>query len=558
MPTVIDIIRHLMPRGSNPSSYKSIQECPAWPPDLFGVAACLLDKSGFYAEPPFGAGWEDRRGYYVFTNEYLIKVKLIATEWASRTVPPAELEALWGKLLKSGDIDIISDKNTDWKRIALSLMTIADETSNGVGFAPGDKDHFPRIVLEQLLLLALKRKTRLLPYLPTSLCLMISNTELCVQPKTNAPSVGCTIRSFSHHLSLLPSVGVVATSWLFMDIFEGDERPLNLLLVPYPFVVNAKEFSASPSELDEGDGFFSYCGGWVDKNGKLVTAKRIAAALSLLVKGAERESNEIHGIVLPEMALAENQALGVARELARTNANLELLISGIAVPWKGRRHPRNCAFTARLHKGVLLDHWIQSKHHRWRLDRSQIVRYHLGSVLDPARKWWEQIDISNRTCVFTVVRPGASLTVLVCEDLARFDPVGPIINAVGPNLVVAILMDGPQLERRWPGRYATVLADDPGSSVLTLTSLGMIKRSSMPGDDNQRQIALWKQGGGQAVELKLPAQHHALLLSLTTVAERQVTLDRRSDDFGARRFLLSGARGIRFPQGETPDWLELD
>jgi len=52
------------------------------------------------------------------------------------------------------------------------------------------------------------------------------------------------------------------------------------------------------------------------------------------------------------------------------------------------------------------------------------------------------------------------LTVLICEDLARLDPVNDLVRAVGPNLVMSLLMDGPQLTTRWPARYATVLADD--------------------------------------------------------------------------------------------------
>jgi hypothetical protein len=50
-------------------------------------------------------------------------------------------------------------------------------------------------------------------------------------------------------------------------------------------------------------------------------------------------------------------------------------------------------------------------------------------------------------------------------------PGADVMNAIGPNLVIALLMDGPQREHRWPGRYATVLADDPGSAVLTVTCL---------------------------------------------------------------------------------------
>ena len=65
----------------------------------------------------------------------------------------------------------------------------------------------------------------------------------------------------------------------------------------------------------------------------------------------------------------------------------------------------------------------------------------------------------------TLIRETATLSVLICEDLARYDPVLTVMNAIGPNLVIALLMDGPQLERRWCGRYATALADDPGSSV---------------------------------------------------------------------------------------------
>jgi hypothetical protein len=67
--------------------------------------------------------------------------------------------------------------------------------------------------------------------------------------------------------------------------------------------------------------------------------------------------------------------------------------------------------------------------------------------------------------------------VLICEDLARQDPAAELVRAVGPNLLVALLMDGPQLANRWPARYAAVLAEDPGTSILTLTSLGMVERS---------------------------------------------------------------------------------
>src|SRR5687768_17746605 len=37
---------------------------------------------------------------------------------------------------------------------------------------------------------------------------------------------------------------------------------------------------------------------------------------------------------------------------------------------------------------------------------------------------------------------------LICEDLARQDPIAELVRHVGPTLVVTILMDGPQLKNR--------------------------------------------------------------------------------------------------------------
>jgi hypothetical protein len=557
MSTILQHLHELLPEGTNPGPDHSFQKCPAWPPDLFAIAATLLDSSSYYATPTFTAGWDKLT--YIFTEAYLKEVADVAEKWALTGTVPPHLQALWLSLIRDGEAEF----RQGLPPIVVRLLAIADAASVGVGFAPAaptsmsKSKGFPSVALEALFALA-AGKSPVLPYVPSSLCMMVPNTKVCVQPKTNAPLVGCTLRSLSHNLALLPSIGVVATSWLFMHPAEEDFGPFNMLLVPYPYVVNANDFVAVPEGTDEDHRFFAYRGGWRDRNNRLANPTRVADAICALIDAARRETDKIHGVVLPECALTSSQAGHVASELARKNIDLELFISGTVSLPKETRRPRNCAYTARLYRGKILDHWSQSKHHRWSLEAGQIGRYHLGSVLDPNRTWWEKIDVSNRTCVFTVVRWGASLAVLVCEDLARFDPVLPVINSVGPNLVVALLMDGPQLERRWPGRYATVLADDPGSAVLTLTSLGMVRRSSMPGTGDHRQIALWKQAGGTACELSLPIGDHALLLSLTTSPHWQTTMDRRGDDWGTRRFVLSGARGVRFDRDSAPKWLRLD
>jgi hypothetical protein len=152
----------------------------------------------------------------------------------------------------------------------------------------------------------------------------------------------------------------------------------------------------------------------------------------------------------------------------------------------------------------------------------------------------EEININRRECGFVVFRRIGSVVTPVCEDLARIDPVQTVIRGIGPTLVVALLMDGAQLEKRWSGRYATVLADDPGSAVLTLTSLGLLRRSvSEAGKPPSREIGLWKGAEGLARELTLPEQHHALLLTLSTDRRTNCTLDGRSDEGWTIGLLLS-------------------
>jgi hypothetical protein len=178
------------------------------------------------------------------------------------------------------------------------------------------------------------------------------------------------------------------------------------------------------------------------------------------------------------------------------------------------------------------------------LDKGQILRYSFGDSLNAAGVFWEKIDVSERACSFFVFRHGASLAALICEDLARTDPAGAVIRSIGPNLVIVLLMDGPQIESRWPGKYAAVLADDPGSSVLTLTSLGMVKRSVRPGATEPREVALWKEPGRNAEELKLPPGSHALLLTLSISSEEQFTLDGRSDGGNSVKISLTGVSQV--------------
>jgi hypothetical protein len=173
----------------------------------------------------------------------------------------------------------------------------------------------------------------------------------------------------------------------------------------------------------------------------------------------------------------------------------------------------------------------QEKHHKWCLDSSQIRQYDLGSALIPkqGKRYWERMEVAKRSIHFVHWRRQLTLCHLICEDLARVEPVGEAIRAVGPNLVVGLLFDGPQMERRWPGRYASIFADDPGSSVLTLSPFGMVQRSLASQGKRARIVALWKDQLTGAHELELPQGHHALLLSLCTNDVTEWTYDGRDE-----------------------------
>jgi hypothetical protein len=170
-------------------------------------------------------------------------------------------------------------------------------------------------------------------------------------------------------------------------------------------------------------------------------------------------------------------------------------------------------------------HVRQNKHHRWSLDEHQINQYHLGGALHPQVRWWEATEVPRRSVGIMEVGEGVTVVAVVCEDLAQIDEVAEVIRAVGPSLVFTPLLDGPQLNSRWAARYASVLADDPGAAVLTLTSYGMAQRSRPPGRAPSPVVALWKDPVRGLREIALESGAEGILL---TVCGGQTT--RRSSD----------------------------
>jgi hypothetical protein len=190
----------------------------------------------------------------------------------------------------------------------------------------------------------------------------------------------------------------------------------------------------------------------------------------------------------------------------------------------------------------------QRKHHRWKLSGSQLRQYGLTSILTSDKNWWEYIAVDDRQLHFHALNYEHLMAVLICEDLARPDPVGDIIRAIGPNMVVALLLDGPQLGTRWAGRYATVLADDPGASVLALTSLEAAKMSralTSAEPNRENVIALWRDARhSSTIEIAVPGDAQAVLLTISPEFQIEWSADGRRSHRGRLVPTLTSLRPI--------------
>jgi hypothetical protein len=243
-----------------------------------------------------------------------------------------------------------------------------------------------------------------------------------------------------------------------------------------------------------------------------------------VIAAARDEVDSIDVVMLPESAVDESDVNDLEALLER--CGVIMLITGVR-----QRSPQPGTFPGNwVHIGVSPgleksgslpsstgEQWFhvrQNKHNRWSLDEGQVYQYHLGGALYPHIRWWEAMNVPRRTIQFVELGDEIVLVSLVCEDLAQIDDVAEIIRSVGPTIVVTPLLDGPQLTSRWAARYASVLADDPGCAVGTLTSFGMVHRSRPHGRDATPVVGLWKDPVRGIREVPLEAGAQGVLLTL--------------------------------------------
>jgi hypothetical protein len=550
--TVRDLIVALLPDISD-TNYR---EFASSPPDVFGVTASILRQNSSYVaivddpwfldpsgpgKPATGLELNQRR------ESWVAHVKSLGQRWAqkeSRSAPPDDIllswEVVWTMSNDTKADELSEEKSEKLLWALVFLLATADEACAGIGISDTCKTEEDIWVRTAAQLNPGRRSSS-----GSTVCERIDASRAVVLPKLHTPANGITLRSLTHNLAFWDN-GEAVGEWLFSP-WKVPNEGINLLLLPWPLRIPTYAFHAcSQRAPDNRFGLFHY--------NAPTTYARATQALPLIIaeilKTAEDVvgTGRIHCVVLPEMSVTRGDFKTIYDAL-NGNEWPKLLVAGV-----GDGKCRNevwCALKLGSGETALRGFWSQGKHHRWRLNASQISSYGLGGVLDYSKDWWEYIYLQPRRVGFFQVNSWLTYCALVCEDLARQDPLSRLVRSVGPNLVIALLSDGPQLTNRWGARYATVLADDPGSSVLTLTSVGMVDLSREQFGENTgaRSIGLWKDAlSDRAKQLTLDQDSVGLILNLARVYKPEYTADMREEQLSSGNLVLSGVHQVRMAQ----------
>ena len=524
---------------------------PMWPPDAFAIGAALLRRTGAYLDLVNG---DELRGEIPVLPAAAVSAAGItwrrelnevfaAARPGSKTpkkrkrireVCPAEIRAAWHDLRSNGAVMLTDVRcHPILTAAAITLCTVSDAACEGMGVGlDASSSFFAEERDGRSPFLAFAERNAKDPNRFRSYCLHIPPAKLAVLGKRHTPQRGCSIRSLTHHLALYTPTEIQAVWPEPIQKTHEEIDVFNVLLLPWPTDVEDTHFSSRQSA--DRQRYFDY----------RPAALQGPPAIDR-VKGAMREAaryvDRVHAVVLPELALDESEFAAVEKFVASQRA---LLVSGVrAAPCEqSAGMPANkCVmqpYGLSVHsdvrrmpkaKDLAAHRRTQSKHHRWCLDRRQIMQYKLGGRLPASRDCWEYTHLGQREIHFVTLTSWLTISTLICEDLARQEPVTEVVRAVGPNLIFALLMDGPQLKSRWSSRYASVLAEDPGCSVLSLTSLGMSRRSRPPdmkaGDDKSSFIALWRDAVYGEQEMCLEQDHDACVLSLVCKTNDEFTIE---------------------------------
>jgi len=505
-----------------------------WAPDLFAFTDVVLDRSEAYrfaVSPPEGASWPPPQ-----MPDWYLAVADASAGWCAwvegdGTGLPGLVAEQWAVVCERSatSLDELAAGRA-WRicRALLTLHAIADEACAGTGVTvadvPRDGARFRARARELLA--------------RTGTLSRISRQRLRVLPRVRNPVGGPTIRSLSRYVCVRgPEVDAVWNRIPAGTVGPGGPaQEGNVLMLPWPLRIDAEDFKPTgPVERGgpEPHGFFEFA-----------PAELLDLDLAdRVLQSARNQQGSVDIVVLPESALRPGDIDEL--EALLTRHRVWLFVAGVREPpGPGGRFGANW-----LHLGVWFGgrwwRYRQNKHHRWSLDDNQIEQYHLAAALPPAVRWWEAMAVPRRAVQVVELDEGVTLVSLICEDLARLDEVADLLRAIGPTLVVTTLLDGPQLASRWTARYASVLADDPGSAVVTLTSFGFVDRSRPAGRPASRVVSLWKDPVRGLREIPLDADAHAVLIRIQVGRTTRHSADGRPPVANTANISAEGVRQIR-------------
>jgi hypothetical protein len=510
------------------------EELLEWAPDLFAFTDVILDRSEAYrfaVSPPEGTSWPPSE-----MPDWYLAIADASAGWCAwaegdGTKLPGLVTEEWGIVCERSGTSLDELATGRAWRICQALLTlhaIADEACAGTGVAvadvPRDGTRFRARARELLA--------------RTGTLSRISRQRLRVLPRVRNPAGGPSIRSLSRYVCVRgPEVDAVWNRIPAGTVGPGGPaQEGNVLMLPWPLRIDAEDFKPTGAVKRAGlepYGFFEFA---PSELLDLDLADRV-------LQSARNQQGSVDIVVLPESALCPGDIDEL--EALLTRHRVWLVVAGVREPPDpGARFGANW-----LHLGVWFGgrwwRYRQNKHHRWSLDDNQIEQYHLAAALSPAVQWWEAMAVPRRAVQVVELADGVSVVSLICEDLARLDEVADLLRAIGPTLVVTTLLDGPQLASRWTARYASVLADDPGSAVVTLTSFGFVQRSLPAGRPPSRVVSLWKDQVRGMREIPLDVDAHAVLIHIQVGRTARHSADGRPPVANTANVSAEGVRQIR-------------
>jgi hypothetical protein len=578
-------------RGDRGSSNKDIhwRSFPKWPPDMFAISASIVKKYDLYtmlACPDDGN---------LFCDDEVAELTSIALEYSGNLVDSLKLEKnvqqLWDKFVnitkKVDTLDCVDKSRLkELSKASFRLYIFSDEASRGIGFKWGlgeDEGLDPRTWVQAVyyqMYWGISTSETLrdqnapdwnnfsevlnppdIAVEKCTTCILVPKGVACVQPKVKVPQVGCTLRSASHNLALLPPAHSVRVQWNSLAGIYRRRQSINILAIPFPFNVVGTAFKPIKHKSGQSNRYFKIEPNWLSSS-ENPTGKHFEELISHLASEAMEQVGKIDIVIFPEGAMNLSSYKHVYKKLKNST---DILIAGVIDEADNGKSTKafvgNAACVSFIHESIgselkeEIAFFKQNKHHRWKIDREQIKAYSIGDRLDPSFSWWENIALRERAVNFFTFNDDSCFATLVCEDLARIEPCQDVVRAIGPNLLFALLMDGPQIKGRWPERYAMGLSDDPGCSVLTLTSVGLLRRSNVVYSSNRQVIGLWRDPVAGTKELILPDDRKALLLTLNQADRRQRTLDGRltPNDMKDVTWTLTGITPLGTPKTDRED-----